>query len=66
MYQCTLTGYLLHTHGHAMILGLTMSFCKLFRAVLLNYHIRFKFSVYINKIKTFSHRKCYKRGHFER
>ena len=50
MYLRTLTGYLLYTHD--MILVLTLSFCKLFRLILLNYHIRFKFSLYINKIKT--------------
>ena len=56
MHLCTLTGYLLHTH--AMMLGLTLSFCKLFRLILLNYHICFKFFLYINKIKM-SHRKCF-------
>ena len=35
MYLSTLTGYLLHTH--AMMLSLTLSFCKLFRIILLSY-----------------------------
>ena len=49
MYLSTLTGYLLHTH--AMMLGLTLSFCKLFRIILFSYHIRLKFSVYSNKLR---------------
>ena len=36
IYLCTLTRYLLHTH--VIMLGLTLSFCKVSRVILLNYH----------------------------
>ena len=45
MYLSTLTGYLLHTHA------MMLSFCKLFRIILLSYHIRLKSSLYINKLR---------------
>ena len=63
MYLYTLTRYLLHTH--TIMLDLTLSFCKLSRVILLNHHIRFKFSLYVNKIKILAQRKCYKRGYFD-
>ena len=62
MYLSTNTRYIMFTHAHMLWCWVWHRvFCKLSHVILLNYHICFKFSLYVNKIKILAPRKCYKR-----